>query len=92
MNHLDALWIGGGIRTDTRYADTVAFKLVNFLVIDSTECASLHAYALPRLLARRLALVGNKASGRERLPHAGFIQCADVAAHPDRTGHIGGPR
>ena len=53
------------------------------------EPAALHPYALPKLLARRLALAGIKAAGRERLSlhglRAGFITEAYKAGARDEA-------
>ena len=55
----------------------------------SVETAALHPYALPKLLARRLALAGIKAAGRERLSlhglRAGFITEAYKAGARDEA-------
>ena len=59
----------------------------------TVEGAALHPYALPRILARRLALAGIKPAGRERLSlhglRAGFITEAYKAGARDETimGH-----
>jgi integrase len=55
----------------------------------TVETAALHPYALPRILRRRLALAGIKASGLERLSlhglRAGFITEAYKAGVRDET-------
>jgi integrase len=55
----------------------------------TVETTALHPYALPKLLARRLALAGIQAAGRERLsPHglrAGFITEAYQAGARDEA-------
>jgi integrase len=55
----------------------------------SVETAALHPYALPRILARRLALAGIQATGLERLSlhglRAGFITEAYQAGARDEA-------
>jgi hypothetical protein len=55
----------------------------------SIETTALHAYALPKLLARRWALAGIKHAGRERLSRhglrVGFITEAYKAGARDKS-------